>query len=43
LGRAPASVPAVPAPPVPAVLQIRNIAKRFGQTEAIGGVDLSVD
>jgi ABC-type Fe3+/spermidine/putrescine transport system ATPase subunit len=28
---------------VPAVLQIREIAKRFGQTEAIRGVDLAVD
>jgi ABC-type Fe3+/spermidine/putrescine transport system ATPase subunit len=28
---------------VPAVLQIRDVAKRFGQTEAIRGVDLEVD
>ncbi len=28
---------------MPAVLQIRNVAKRFGQTEAIRGIDLSVD
>jgi ABC-type Fe3+/spermidine/putrescine transport system ATPase subunit len=29
--------------PVPAVLQIQKIAKRFGQTEAIRGVDLAVE
>jgi ABC-type Fe3+/spermidine/putrescine transport system ATPase subunit len=28
---------------VPAVLQIRDVAKRFGQTEAIRGVALEVD